>query len=164
MRLLNLYLKIPTSAGNFRYHKVMKQLLLTTLLSFTAIADDIKPFTTDGCSLFPDGSIENNKKWMECCIRHDYAYWKGGTREQRKTADTELKHCVAELGEKDLSWIMHIGVRLGGDAYFPTWYRWGYGWPYLRGYEALTQEEQAQAKQRFIQFTDLLNTLSQDQQ
>src|SRR5262245_15908951 len=33
------------------------------------------PFTTDGCSTFPDGA------WKSCCVTHDYAYWCGGTAE-----------------------------------------------------------------------------------
>jgi hypothetical protein len=36
---------------------------------------------------------------------------------------------------------MYIGVRFGGSPYFPTWYRWGYGWNYQRGYAPLTDEE-----------------------
>ena len=32
-----------------------------------------KEFTTDNCSVVPD--YDQN----ECCIEHDWAYWKGGT-------------------------------------------------------------------------------------
>ena len=138
----------------------MKKIAILILLFCydVSMADEIKPFTTDGCSLSPDGDIANNVKWMDCCVRHDYAYWKGGTREQRRIADLQLKQCVSELGEKDISLIMHLGVRLGGDPYFPTWYRWGYGWSYFRGYQALSDEEEAQARQRIVEFTLLLNS------
>src|SRR2546426_8536514 len=30
------------------------------------------PFTTDGCSLWPNGP------WRSCCIEHDVLYWCGG--------------------------------------------------------------------------------------
>lgn len=36
---------------------------------------------------------------------------------------------------------MRAGVGLGGSPYFPTDFRWGYGWSYVRGYKALTDEE-----------------------
>lgn len=119
-------------------------LLMALLLPLTAIADELKPFTTDGCSAFPDGDRSQNAKWIDCCIRHDFAYWKGGTVKEREKADAELKQCVEELGEKNISLLMHLGVRLGGSPFYPTWYRWGYGWPYLRGYEPLSEEEQQQ--------------------
>jgi hypothetical protein len=36
---------------------------------------------------------------------------------------------------------MYEAVRIGGAPHFPTWYRWGYGWPVGRGYKELSQEE-----------------------
>lgn len=132
-------------------------ILIAYLISVPAFCDELKPFTTDGCSMFPDGNMQNNVKWMECCVRHDYAYWKGGTENDRKKADSELKQCVSELGENNISSLMHWGVRFGGDPYFPTWYRWGYGWPYLRGYRELSETERAQVKQRIIELNQLLN-------
>jgi len=39
---------------------------------------------------------------------------------------------------------MYGGVRIGGSPYWPTKFRWGYGWPYLRGYKPLTFEEKIQ--------------------
>lgn len=134
-------------------------LFIMILFSFCVRAAEIEPFTTDGCSMFPDGNLKNNSKWINCCIKHDYAYWKGGTKEEREFADNELKQCVAELGEESLSLIMHAGVRLGGEPFYPTWYRWGYGWPYSRGYEPLTLAEKVMAKERLVEFRDLLNQL-----
>jgi hypothetical protein len=43
-----------------------------------AEATGLKDFTSDGCSLFPDGTIINRAKWCECCLRHDIAYWRAG--------------------------------------------------------------------------------------
>ncbi len=49
---------------------------------------------------------------------------------------------------------MYEGVRVGGSPYFYNWYRWGYGWSYLRNhrekYQALTKDELQQVK-RFTQ-------------
>ena len=41
---------------------------------------------------------------------------------------------------------MWAGVRAGGGPYWPTSYRWAYGWPYTRGYRALTDEELREAE------------------
>jgi hypothetical protein len=35
-------------------------------------------------------------------------------------------------------------VRVGGSPYWPTRFRWGYGWPWPRGYRALTPAERDQ--------------------
>jgi hypothetical protein len=38
--------------------------------------------------------------------------------------------------------LMLAGVRVGGTPYIPTKFRWGYGWPYFRGYKLVVAEEQ----------------------
>ncbi|MFA0812833.1 FAD-binding oxidoreductase [Microbulbifer epialgicus] len=120
----------------------MKSLLiLLLLLSASVEASEIKPFRTDGCSVFPDGTLEKQELWFDCCQAHDYAYWKGGTYTQRELADQELKKCVTQTGTEEVALLMLLGVRVGGTPFLPTPFRWGYGWPYLRGYKALTNEE-----------------------
>jgi hypothetical protein len=42
---------------------------------------------------------------------------------------------------------MLAGVRIGGTPYLPTRFRWGYGWPWPRGYRALTPAELEQSRQ-----------------
>jgi hypothetical protein len=74
-------------------------------------------------------------------VAHDLAYWQGGTYQQRKDADIELKECVAAVGEKQIANLMLAGVRVGGSPFFPTTFRWGYGWPYPKLYGPLTQSE-----------------------
>jgi hypothetical protein len=89
--------------------------------------EPLHPFTSDGCSLFPDGD------WGGCCYNHDLAYWRGGSWRQRAKADRDLRYCVASKGGfwyGVLSWLMWVGVRVGGMAAWPTKHRWGYGWPY----------------------------------
>jgi hypothetical protein len=123
--------------------------------------DTLKPFTTDGCSLFPDGTYEQQSLWMECCIRHDLAYWRGGTHQQRLQADQALQQCVAEVGEPEIAKLMLAGVRVGGSPYFPTWYRWGYGWSYRRGYAALSPQEQQQVADQLQRLRLILQGLDQ---
>ncbi len=103
---------------------------------------NLSPFSSDGCSLFPDASLMTQTDWCSCCFLHDIAYWQGGTTAQRKWADMELKQCVEQkTGNPALANLMYEGVRLGGSPYFYNWYRWGYGWGYERKYQALTAAE-----------------------
>lgn len=120
--------------------------LLAGSASSAMAGDTIAPFTTDGCSLFPDRSLISNADWCDCCVAHDLAYWRGGTADERASADRRLRDCVAEsTGNPRLAELMYAGVRTGGGPYFLTPYRWGYGWPWGRGYTPLSAEESAAA-------------------
>ena len=110
-------------------------------------------FTSDGCSLFVDGTFEKPELWKECCLLHDMAYWRGGTEEERKQADLAFKACVEKkTGDAALANLMYEAVRAGGAPHFPTWYRWGYGWPIGRGYKALTPEEEKLADEKLVAY------------
>jgi hypothetical protein len=117
---------------------------LFSLVSVSAQAETIDPFTTDGCSIFPDGTYEQKELWLSCCTAHDYAYWQGGTYDERLIADEQLQQCVVKVGEPKIANLMLAGVRVGGSPYLPTSFRWGYGWSYPRFYKPLTAEEKRQ--------------------
>jgi len=106
-----------------------------------AHANELTPFKSDGCSIFPDGTIAVKDLWLDCCIEHDKAYWQGGTYKEKVTADENLKRCVINIGEPKIAALMKAGVDVGGSAYLPTPFRWGYGWGYSRGYKPLTAIE-----------------------
>jgi len=106
----------------------------------------IKPFTTDGCSDFPDGTLAHKSLWLKCCTVHDQKYWAGGGYDDRLSADLDLRACVSSVGEPVIAGLMLAGVRVGGSPWWPTSYRWGYGWPYTHGYKALTAAELEQVK------------------
>ncbi len=107
---------------------------------------ELRRFTTDGCSLFPDRSADGSKDWRACCVTHDRRYWRGGRSVLRLKADEELRACVAQTtGDKGLARVMYTGVRIGGSAYWPTSFRWAYGWGYGRFYTPLTEGEQQEA-------------------
>jgi hypothetical protein len=123
------------------------------MLKYTTIvsATELVAFTTDGCSDFPDGTLEHKTLWLDCCIAHDVAYWLGGTEAQRTTADNNLKACVALVGQPEIAVLMLAGVRVGGSPYWLTPYRWGYGWPYWdgvypRGYRSLSEDDKQLAE------------------
>ena len=139
----------------------MKRLLsLATALTIIAArftvclaAPELGNFTSDGCSLFPDGRMQDPAQWCDCCFMHDVAYWRGGSREDRKKADEELRDCVFKrTGNRALAAAMFEAVRAGGHPAFPTWYRWGYGWKYGRGYLVLSDEEWKQVAVRLTDY------------
>lgn len=104
----------------------------------------LQPFASDGCSLFPDGDSRSGS-WCACCVDHDFAYWKGGPEGERRAADSALGKCIlARTGDSTLARAVYLGTRAGGSPYFPTWYRWGYGWPYgTKGVNAAPDSAQA---------------------
>lgn len=111
----------------------MKRLTIILLLILAGCSkSELKPFTTDGCSGPP---LPYTAAQTLCCRSHDAAYWKGGTRKQRMEADHALSVCIDKAdgnGE-----IMEATVNMGGSPYWPTSYRWGYGWPYGHFYTPL---------------------------
>ena len=85
-----------------------------------------KKFTTDNCSLVPDYDQS------ECCVEHDWAYWKGGSFKDRWEADTRFLQCIKETRSRALAPFRWVGVRIGGIGLFPSTFRWGYGWTWPR--------------------------------
>jgi hypothetical protein len=135
--------------GAFGFYRLLRRIaLLAGLVPWLAACSnpELRPFRSDGCSLFPDRSPNGQVDWCDCCLEHDLAYWRGGTAAERETADRRLRDCVLnKTGSAALASAMYVGVRAGGGSYFPTWYRWGYGWNYTFGYRKLTPDESALA-------------------
>ena len=130
---------------DFRANRVIRRALtIVLLLAQQSFADELAPFTSDGCSAFPDGTPAQQELWLDCCIAHDFAYWQGGSYQDRLVADEELQACVAAVGEPEIAALMLAGVRVGGTPYLPFKFRWGYGWPYFRGYKVPSAAEQRQ--------------------
>lgn len=120
--------------------------VLSLLLAGCAGRNGLKPFATDGCSLFPDRALIGSADWCGCCTQHDRTYWRGGTEQERAAADAMFHGCILKAtGDKALADTMKAGVRAGGTPYLPTPWRWGYGWPADRGYAPLTPAERKQA-------------------
>lgn len=143
---------VPALLGSFvSYHiyvhhaagRACRLVIVFCAASVACTSDSgLAPFSSDGCSLFPDSSLITKDEWCSCCFEHDLDYWRGGTYQEREAADARLKECVAKTtGNKTLATLMYEGVRIGGSPYFYSWYRWGYGWSYDRKYQTLTLEE-----------------------
>ncbi|MGH1471820.1 MAG: hypothetical protein ACRBCS_11540 [Cellvibrionaceae bacterium] len=112
----------------------------------------LRPFISDGCSAFPDGTLAQKQLWLSCCTDHDRAYWLGGSYSQRQFADKALRQCVAQVGEPEIALLMLAGVRVGGSPFWISPFRWGYGWPYFdgwlpRGYKDLSANDKRLAEE-----------------
>jgi hypothetical protein len=108
---------------------------------------ELKPFATDGCSLWMDGTLAQPNLWRHCCVAHDLDYWQGGSKAQRQRSDERILACVKEAQGSGMANYMYKNILWGGSPYWMTTYRWGYGWNYLdglvpRGYKTPTPEEQ----------------------
>jgi hypothetical protein len=121
-------------------------IIIFSLFCSIVNADTLQPFNSDGCTLFPDGSFEEHKLWQSCCYEHDLSYWKGGTYQERLDADKTLQQCVSNKGMPKIALLMLVGVRIAGSPFVPVYFRWGYGWSYLRTYKKLTVLEQLQVE------------------
>lgn len=89
--------------------------LILNLFSIPVYANsDVKPFKTDVCTSSPNGT------WGHCCIEHDIAYWRGGTKSDRKRADHRLRWCMIKSGGPGK--LYYDFVRAAGWAY------WGKAW------------------------------------
>lgn len=137
------------------YFTTIIVLILLTSLTGCAAKHELRAFKGDGCSLFPESSDRSGNDWSECCLEHDITYWQGGTKEERQAADLLFRECIIEKTNNDwLADLMYNAVRVGGTPHFPSWYRWGYGWNYGRGYEPLNEEEQQAVQVLLDQYHD----------
>lgn len=112
-------------------------------LSFSVQAGQgLRPFSTDGCTLSPDGTPARPSLWRACCVAHDLRLWGGGTREQRDSADLKLRSCVRERAGATVADIIYGGVRAG--TYSPIRIPskvWGNAWYERAGYRVLAPHE-----------------------
>ena len=141
----------------------MRKIIIIVLLLIDpalSLAEEIALFTTDGCSAFPDGTVHQQTLWLDCCIKHDLAYWAGGSYDERRQADQTLNSCVTKAGEPEIARLMLAGVRVGGSPYFPTSYRWGYGWSYPRGYQLLNEQERTDIRNKLLLFMKMVVSIS----
>ena len=105
--------------------EICKHYQRTDLLNRIFLDPPTKPFSSDGCSAWPD-------EWQgiyfyEDCFLHDIEYWCGGTEADKLAADLLLALGICRKGAPKMAEIMFNGVRVGGVDWLPTPWRWGYG-------------------------------------
>lgn len=117
-----------------------------------ATQNTLHDFTSDGCSMSPDGVVVLfSTAYVPCCVEHDVAYWQGGTKLDKLTADLKLKSCIKSRSNSFVAEIYYRGVRMGGGASLPTSYHWGYGWEKNRGYAQLSTQDRALVEEKLSQ-------------
>ena len=107
----------------------------------------LRPFSTDGCSQSPDKLI--GVEIVDCCVRHDIAYWLGGTREEKEESDRQLGQCIQRQGSELMAKAYQTGVAIGGSPTLKNTFRWGYGWDSVRQYGPITPSEWNQAERLY---------------
>jgi hypothetical protein len=111
------------------------------LISLSAFSSELKPFYTDLCTFFPEGTRLEPKLWEECCVQHDLVYWAGGSKDQQNLSDKELKQCVTNKAGKMWGNLMYRGVRMGHLSPIKSEMKWGHGWGDDRSFKTLDSEE-----------------------
>lgn len=103
----------------------------------------LRPFETDFCTSWSEGTFRDRNKWAHCCVAHDLHYWAGGSKNDRLEADKGLRSCVTKAHSKAMGDLMFLGVRAGRLS--PIKFKakgWGFAWPKTRTrYQALNTEE-----------------------
>lgn len=102
----------------------------------------LKPFLTDGCTGYAEGTRADPNLWRHCCVEHDLYFWAGGSKEERKQTDLRLKSCVEKTGEIQHAHLIYLGVTLGGASpiQFKT-KQWGHAFEEREKYLALSEAE-----------------------
>lgn len=101
---------------------------LTELWSTIESNPPIHPFSSDGCSVWPDSWFKGRDLYDGCFI-HDLHYWAGmpGDEMGRMKADVWLMLWVADHVSIELAEAIFNGVRVGGSEKLNTPWRWGFG-------------------------------------
>ena len=79
--------------------------------------------------------FHEDEPWHDSCVAHDYEYWNGGTWIDRLVADARLAQGVEKTGHPLWGILMFLAVRVGGSVFIPFMWRWGYKYPFGRGYD-----------------------------
>ncbi len=101
----------------------------------------VRPFATDGCTFFVNGTLDQPELWKDCCLEHDLHLWAGGSTESRNRTDLRLRDCVTEKGQPDIAALMYAGVAMGrhSGVKIPG-KQWGNAWA-VPAYHKLTLEQ-----------------------
>ncbi|MBA2405070.1 MAG: hypothetical protein H0V66_09895 [Bdellovibrionales bacterium] len=131
----------------------MKKIIICLSLTFTSFlclaqsAPPMKPFVTDYCTLYVEGTRSQPNLWRHCCQEHDLYFWSGGSLDDKKAADQGLKSCVKKTGASTQAVLIYTAVVIGGHS--PVHIKakqWGNTWGESRPrYLSLTENETASA-------------------
>ena len=150
----------PSSADGDSAMKTHLRWFFAAVLFFAfagiAAAAEPKPFTTDACTGYPNGTRAEPMLWAKCCVRHDLEFWAGGRRSERLEADLALRNCVRATGQPLKAEIIYLGVRLGSLSPLKLpGMQWGNAWGKERRNTPLTRAEVSALKKSLREHSDL---------
>lgn len=125
----------------------MNTLKYTILLLLLIIAPSLraeiklKPFETDGCTMFMDGTYSQPGLWKHCCSEHDLRYWFGGSQADMDASDLRLRSCVQKVAGDNWAFVIYSGIRAGHHSPIKNKYQWNWGWTLSREKRPLTPAE-----------------------
>jgi hypothetical protein len=139
---------------------MIKTIFLIFCISYTSqlFANQLKPFVTDNCTMFVDGTISKPTLWRHCCIEHDIRYWYGGSTINQDKADLDLKSCVKDVAGSYWATLIYTGVRAGHMSPVKSPYVWSWGWETKRDNKVLstTENSYVQEELRRLPFDPLM--------
>lgn len=106
-----------------------------------ALDNYLRPFETDGCTMFFDGPPKQPGLWRHCCVEHDMRYWFGGDHSDLNQTDLRLKSCVNKVAGPVWAAVIYDGVRMGHSSPVKNKMRWSWGWFHKRADIKLSKEE-----------------------
>ena len=119
-------------------------LMIVSSLSYSAENEVLKPFLTDYCTAYAEGTREKPELWKHCCVEHDLYFWSGGSKADRDATDLRLKSCVEATGAVAQARLIYMAVSIGGKSpiRFKT-KQWGHAWEKRERYIRLNETETA---------------------
>ena len=108
----------------------------------------LQTFEDDGCTQFIDGPSNKPDLWAHCCFEHDLRYWFGGTKQDKKFSDIQLRECVKDVAGNFWANLIYNGVTLGGFSPVKFKYVWSWGWEPKRDNVSLTSDETTYVMER----------------
>ncbi len=119
--------------------------LFFLIISLNSYADEgllPKPFATDFCTMYKEGSVNRPDAWKHCCVEHDLYFWAGGSQKDKKKTDLRLKSCVEKSGYPGQARLIYTAVTIGGASPFHIKDKqWGNAWDNRPRYLSLSEEE-----------------------
>jgi hypothetical protein len=116
--------------------------LILLFTSWQTYSSELKPFVTDYCTYFLDGTPSKPTLWRDCCIEHDIHYWYGGTIKDRDHTDLKLKYCVEKVAGKTWAHLIYTGVKAGHYSPVKNEHYWGWGWNPKRENQEICKAEE----------------------
>lgn len=114
-------------------------------------ASELKPFETDYCTMFFEGTWQRPNVWKPCCFEHDLRYWFGGKKSEMHKADLELKQCVRQRAGSFWANLMYYAIRTGHFSPIKNKYKWGWGWSTARHFQELSNEDKLYIREKLTE-------------